>query len=128
MRTYLDDAEKRFTAILTQDPANGRAAAGMGFLRMQQKNFGDAVNYLTRAEANGFKDRSVIDALATSHFWYVMGEVPTQASSTPTNSTWPAAKFREALRLRPCARILRRRSTALAGLLTSSSSNTPALR
>jgi tetratricopeptide (TPR) repeat protein len=56
----LDEAEKRFTAILlTEDPTNGRAAAGMGFLRMQQNNFGGAISFLSQAEANGYKARSV---------------------------------------------------------------------
>jgi len=55
----LDEAQERFTAILNEEPANGRAAAGMGFLRIEQKNLADAVNYLTRAEASGFKERAV---------------------------------------------------------------------
>ena len=95
----LDEAEARFTAILKEEPGNGRAAAGMGFLRMQQGNFGGAVSYLSQAEQNGFKDRSVEDALATSRFWYTMGEA-TQAFNA-NQMDLAEAKFRAALEMRP---------------------------
>jgi len=110
---HLDEAEKRFTAILTQDPANGRAAAGMGFLRMQQKNFADAVQYLDKAETNGFKDRSVVDALATSHFWFTMGEASTALNENQFDAA--SAKYREALEMRPRSP---EALNGLAGLLT----------
>ena len=70
----LDEAEQRFTDLLAADPNNGRLAAGMGFLRMQQKNFGGAISYLTQAEQNGYKAKTVETALATSRFWFTMGE------------------------------------------------------
>ncbi len=55
---HLDEAEGRFMAMLEKDPrTDARAAAGMGFLRMQQNNFGAAISYLTQAEQNGFRDR-----------------------------------------------------------------------
>jgi tetratricopeptide (TPR) repeat protein len=70
----LEDAEARFSALLDKDPKNGRVAAGFGFLRMQQSNFGGAISYLTQAEQNGYKVRAVTDGLATSRFWFTMGE------------------------------------------------------
>ena len=91
----LDEAEKRFTALLDEEPNNGRVAAGMGFLRMQQKNFGDAVSYLKQAEQNGYKEKTVVDALATSHFWFTMGEA--HRPSTRTGLKWPPPKYRAAL-------------------------------
>ncbi len=36
----LDEAESRFTDLLQKEPNNGRVAAGMGFLRMRQQDFG----------------------------------------------------------------------------------------
>lgn len=95
----LDEAETRFGAILEREPGNGRVAAGMGFLRMQQSNFGGAIDYLTQAEQNGYKAKAVEDALATSRFWNTMGEA-TQAF----NDNQPdvaQAKFRSALEMRP---------------------------
>jgi len=96
---HLDEAETRFKAILDQEPTNGRVAAGMGFLRMQQKNFAEAVTWLTQAEANGYKERTVQDALATSRFWFTMG----QASQAFDQNDFDVAgaKYREALSMKP---------------------------
>jgi tetratricopeptide (TPR) repeat protein len=104
----LDEAEQRFTALLATDPNNGRLAAGMGFLRMQQKNFSGAMSYLMRAEKNGYKVSTVETALATSHFWFTMGE-GTQALDE-NQLDLAATKFRAALEMNP------RSPDALSGL------------
>jgi tetratricopeptide (TPR) repeat protein len=96
---HLDEAEKRFTDLLQKDPSNGRVAAGMGFLRMQQQNFGGAVSYLTQAEQIGFKDRSVENALETSRFWFTMGEASQAFDSNQFDVA--ADKYRAALEMRP---------------------------
>jgi tetratricopeptide (TPR) repeat protein len=95
----LDEAQNRFSKILEQQPNNGRVAAGMGFLRMQQKNFGGAISYLTQAEQNGYKSKVVADALVTSRFWYTMGEA-TQAFDD-NQLDLAASKYRAALAMRP---------------------------
>jgi tetratricopeptide (TPR) repeat protein len=95
----LEDAQARFSAILEQEPKNGRAAAGLGFLRMQQSNFGGAISYLTQAEQNGYKDRAVEDALATSRFWYTMGEASQAFDENQFDVA--AAKYKAALGMRP---------------------------
>ncbi|KAA6465133.1 tetratricopeptide repeat protein [Acidobacteria bacterium AB60] len=96
---HLDDAQARFMDLLQKDPNNGRVAAGMGFLRMQQNNFSGAISYLTQAEANGYKPAVVENALATSRFWYTMGE----ASQAFDENQFDVAgqKYREALAMRP---------------------------
>jgi tetratricopeptide (TPR) repeat protein len=104
----LEDAQARFMALLEKEPTNGRVAAGMGFLRMQQNNFAGAISYFTQAEQNGYKDRTVENALATSRFWYTMGEA-TQAFNENEMET-AAAKYKEALAMRP------RSHDALSGL------------
>ena len=95
----LDEAEQRFTALLAADPRNGRLAAGMGFLRMQQKNFAGAISYLVQAEQNGYKVKTVDTALATSRFWFAMGE-GTQALDA-NQLDLAAGKFRAALDMNP---------------------------
>lgn len=110
---HLDEAEKRFTDLLTQDPKNGRVAAGMGFLRMQQNNFGGAISFLSQAESNGYKARAVTEGLATSRFWYVMGEATEAFDQNQFDVA--AAKYRQALEMRP--RSLEALN-GLAGLLT----------
>jgi tetratricopeptide (TPR) repeat protein len=110
---HLEEAEKRFTELLEQDPHNGRVAAGMGFLRMQQNNFGGAISFLSQAESNGYKASAVENALATSRFWYVMGE----ASQSFDESQFEVAteKYRQALVMRPRSP---EALNGLAGLLT----------
>ena len=97
----LTEAEARFTSILEQEPNNARASAGMGFLRMQQSNFGGAVSYLTQAEQNGFKERAVEDALTTSRFWYTMGEASQAFDENQLEVA--AARYKAALAIRPAS-------------------------
>ena len=58
--------ERLFATLLDKDPKNGRIAAGMGFLRMQQSNFGGAISYLAQAEQDGYTTKAVEDGLANS--------------------------------------------------------------
>jgi tetratricopeptide (TPR) repeat protein len=98
-RHKLDEAEKRFTALLAADPQNGRMAAGMGFLRMQQNSFGAAIGFLNQAKQNGYTNKVVDDALATSHFWYTMSQASQAFQDNQLDV--PEAKYREALAMRP---------------------------
>ena len=96
---HIDEAQQRFQALLDEDAHNGRAAAGMGFLRMQQNNFAGAISYLTQAEQNGFKDPSVVRALSTSRFWSTM----TEASQAFEDARYDVAqtRYKQALELNP---------------------------
>ncbi len=104
----LEDAQARFTELLQKEPTNGRAAAGMGFVRMQQNNFAGAISYLTQAEQNGFRDATVENALATSRFWYTMGEASQAFDENQFDVA--ATKYKDALAMRP------RSHEALSGL------------
>jgi len=95
----LTEAESRFQGMLDKNANDARAAAGMGFLRMQQNNFAAAISYLVQAQQNGFSDRSVVEGLATSRFWYTMGEA---SLSFDVNQLDVAAeKYKAALAMRP---------------------------
>ena len=96
---HLTEAESRFQAMLDSDEKNARAAAGMGFLRMQQSNFGAAVSYLEQSEQNGFRDRSVSEGLATSRFWFTMGEASLAFDVNQFDAA--AEKYKAALEMRP---------------------------
>jgi tetratricopeptide (TPR) repeat protein len=96
---HIDEAQKWFLELLQKDPANARAAAGMGFLRMQQQNFGGAVSYLTQAQQNGYKSAVVENALATSRFWYTMGEASQAFNANQFDVA--AQKYKDALAMRP---------------------------
>ncbi|HEY3704594.1 MAG TPA: tetratricopeptide repeat protein [Terracidiphilus sp.] len=96
---HLDEAQKRFSELLEKDPNNGRLAAGMGFLRMQQQNFGGAVSYLTQAEQDGYKNATVENALDTSRFWFTMSEA--SQAFTGNQLDVAAQKYKDALAMRP---------------------------
>jgi len=95
----IDEAEKLFTALLANDPGNGRVAAGMGFLRMQQKNFAEAIHDLTQAEEDGYKDKTVAAALDNSRFWLTMDEAAQALDANQINVA--AEKLRAALDMNP---------------------------
>jgi len=96
---HLDDAEQKFKAILANDPDNANALAGMGYVRMQQANFGGALTFLVQAKQDGSKDPGIEAALATSRFWYTMGE---GAAALNDNDLANAEKqYRSALGMRP---------------------------
>ena len=84
----LDEAQSRFDALLRQEPNNGRVLAGMGFLRMQQRNFAAAISFLSQAEQNGYKTKAVENALEASRFWDVMSEA-TQAFNRTVSMSHP---------------------------------------
>ncbi len=109
----LEEAQTRFAEILEKDPTNSRAEAGMGFLRMQQNNFSGAISFLTEAEQNGYKNPTVENALATSRFWYTMGEA--SQAFTDNNLELAAAKYQEAIAMRPRSK---EALSGFAGLLT----------
>lgn len=97
----LAEAEARFKALLVKNPDDAQALAGMGYVRMNQSNFGGAVSFLEQAKQDGSKDRGVDTALATSRFWYTMGE----GSVALNENDLPTAEknYRSALQMRPAS-------------------------
>ena len=73
----LDDAELRFKAILANNPQNPRALAGLGYVRMQQSNFGGAISFLEQAKQNGARDAGLDTALETARFYSMMSDAST---------------------------------------------------
>jgi cellulose synthase operon protein C len=95
----IDDAELRFKAILANDPQNARALSGMGYVRMQQSNFGGAISFLEQAKQNGGNDTGLNTALETSRFYYTMSE----GSTALNENDLPTAEqqYQAALNMRP---------------------------
>lgn len=96
---HLEDAEQKFKVILAKTPENANALAGMGYIRMQQANFGGAISFLAQAKQDGSKDAGLEPALETSRFWYTMGE----GAAALNENDLPAAEkqYRGALGMRP---------------------------
>ena len=94
----LDDAELRFKAILASDPQNARALAGLGYVRMQQSNFGGAISFLEQAKQNGARDADVDSALSTARFYYTLGQASTALNEN--DLTTAEQQFQAALVMR----------------------------
>jgi tetratricopeptide (TPR) repeat protein len=96
---HLDQAEALFKAVLDKDPANPRALAGMGYIRMQQGNFLGAISFLEQARRGNMSDKELVEALETARFWFLMGEG--QAALNDNDLTMAEKQYRAALLLRP---------------------------
>ena len=98
---HLDVAETKFKAILANHPEDANALAGLGYIRMQQANFGGAISFLVQAKSDGSKDPNLEGALATSRFWYTMGE----GAIALNEDNLPAAEkeYRLGLEMRPAS-------------------------
>jgi tetratricopeptide (TPR) repeat protein len=95
----LDEAEFRFKAILANDPQNPRALAGMGYVRMQQSNFGGAISFLEQAKQYGARDTGLDNALETARFYSTMSEG--QVALNENDLTTAEQKYQAALAIRP---------------------------
>ncbi len=95
----LPEAELRFKAILANDPENARALAGMGYVRMQQSNFGGAISFLEQAKTNGARDAGLDSALESAHFYMVMSQGSTALNEN--DLTTAEQQYRAALVMRP---------------------------
>ncbi len=93
------EADSMFTAILQQRPDDARALAGMGYVRMNQQNFGGAISFLEQAKQDGAKDAGLDKNLETARFYYVLGEGGTALNEN--DLTTAEAKYRQALQMRP---------------------------
>lgn len=93
----LEDAQRLFAEVLEREPKNGRVLAGLGYVRMQQKNFTAAIGYFTQAEQNG--NHAVAASLSNARFWAAMNEA-TQAFDAG-QMVLAAARYRDALELNP---------------------------
>jgi tetratricopeptide (TPR) repeat protein len=95
----LIEAEQKFKAILAEHPDSAAALAGMGYIRMQQANFGGAINFLAQAKQDGSKDPGLEVALTTSRFWFTMGEGATALNDGDLATA--EKQYRLALGMRP---------------------------
>jgi cellulose synthase operon protein C len=95
----LSEAELRFKAILAKDPENARALAGMGYVRMQQSNFGGAISFLEQAKQDGARDAGLDAALESAHFYSIMSQGSTALNEN--DLTTAEQQYRAALVMRP---------------------------
>ena len=68
-RENLPEASTRFEQILARSPSNIDAMAGLGFVRLKEKRFADAVRLLERARETAPKRTDIEDGYRTAKFW-----------------------------------------------------------
>lgn len=68
------DAEAQFSSAVTKDDKNGRAHAGLGFVRMKAGDFNGAVQQFEAAHKADPGDATVKNSLASARFWQAMRE------------------------------------------------------
>ncbi len=96
-RKQFTEAEERFKALLAKNPDNPRALAGMGYVRMNEQNFGGAISFLEQAKQDG---ATGLDAnLNTSRYYYLIQEGGTALNEN--DLTTAEQQYRQALSLRP---------------------------
>ena len=71
----------------------------MGYVRMQQSNFGGAISFLEQAKQYGARDAGLDTALETARFYSTMGEG--QIALNENDLTTAEQKYQAALVLRP---------------------------
>ncbi len=93
------EADSRFSALLAKNPRDGRALAGMGYVRMNQHNFGGAISFFEQARQDGATDPALDRNLQTARFFLVLGEGRTALDDN--DLTTAESRYRQALQLRP---------------------------
>lgn len=68
----IDEAQRRFQALLAKNPNDRGALSGMGYVLMKQKDFSGAEDYLQRAQVAGAT--GLESSLALAQFWERMGK------------------------------------------------------
>jgi predicted Zn-dependent protease len=96
---HIDDAEARFKVILAKNDKDWQALAGLGYVRMNQSNFGGAISYLEQAKQDGAVDAAVEKALADSRFYFTMQTAT--AALGQSDLVTAQQQFSAALKMRP---------------------------
>jgi tetratricopeptide (TPR) repeat protein len=95
----LAEAERHFTAALAHETTHGQANAGLGYVRMKQQNFVEAVREFEQASEDGDRDTNLAPALMNSRFWASMGEAQSGLDKNDLESA--IVSYRSALALKP---------------------------
>ncbi len=96
---HLAVAQQMFAEMNEAQPTNPRVLAGLGFLRMKQSNFSEAVAYFERAEQNGLRIPLIAQSLATSRFWNAMQQGTEALNANRLDEA--VQQYKAALLLRP---------------------------
>jgi cellulose synthase operon protein C len=92
-------AEARFTAVLRQSPNDANATIGLGYVRLDQKRFSDALSLFERARTLAPQRQDARDGYQTAQFSLAMQRgADAQRQNRPQDAVMA---FQDALSLRP---------------------------
>lgn len=69
---HLEDAEKKFGALMEVQPQRAKAAMGLGYIAMQRQDFDKAIQQYELAKQAGLHSNELTEALANARFWSYM--------------------------------------------------------
>jgi len=96
---HLSRAQQMFVDITVKQPANPRALAGLGFVRMKQSNFAEAADYFEQAQQHGLKIPVIALSLSTARFWNAMQQGTQALNANRLDEA--VHQYQSALALRP---------------------------
>ncbi len=97
----LVEAESQFTKEIAETPNSAGALAGMGFVRMKQENFAQAIEFFEQATKLAPQEALVTDSLQSSKYFQRMKDAATAFNSDHLDAA--AEHYRKALEVRPTA-------------------------
>ena len=65
----MKQAEQEFTTALKTSPRDAKALSGLGYVRMKEQNFSEAVSLFEQAAALQPNNKTLASALETARFW-----------------------------------------------------------
>jgi tetratricopeptide (TPR) repeat protein len=95
----LPEAAEHFRMALAHEATHGQGHAGLGYVQMQQQNFGQAVSEFEKAEQDGDRSAALTQALANSRFWLSMSDAKSALDSNDLEAA--IAGYKKALVLKP---------------------------
>ena len=101
-RENLPEAASRFEQVLKRSPSNADALAGLGFVRLKEKNFAEAVTLLGKARTLAPNSREVEDGYRTATFWGVVSDASAALEQGRTDAAMKG--FEQALAIDPKSR------------------------
>jgi cellulose synthase operon protein C len=91
-------ADARFSAVLRQSPNDVNALVGLGFVRLDQKNFTDALSLFEHAQSLAPGRQDARDGYNNAQFWLDMESGATSQKAQPEAAV---VAYQQALTLRP---------------------------
>src|SRR6185312_10280913 len=96
---HLETAAAEFNSVLQRSPNDANALVGLGFVRLNQKRFSEALSYFDHARKIDPKRQDALNGYNTANFWLIM---QSGADAQQQGRSGAAiAAFQKALTLRP---------------------------